>query len=106
MADLTFDAVVVGGGSKGVVTALYLAAFGGMSVGVFEGRHELGGAWASDDASTPGFIGDSHCSNTNILYFLPIFEDFPDYKEKGGGYVENPVTTATVFTAVRNKVLF
>ena len=41
MADLTFDAVVVGGGNKGIVTALYLAAFGGMSVGIFEGRHEL-----------------------------------------------------------------
>src|SRR5512137_2170507 len=88
MADLAFDAVVVGGGNKGMITALYLAAFGGLSVGVFEGRHELGGAWASDDAPTPGFIGDSHCANTSYRYYLPLMQDFPDFEEKGGKFVE------------------
>jgi beta-carotene ketolase (CrtO type) len=97
MADLTFDAVVVGGGNKGMITALYLASYGGMSVGVFEGRHELGGAWASDDAPTPGFIGDSHCANTTLIYLLPLLEDFPDFEEKGGRFVENTVTGATIF---------
>jgi phytoene dehydrogenase-like protein len=97
MADMTFDAVVVGGGSKGIVTALYLAAYGGMSVGIFEGRHELGGGWASDDAPAPGFIGDSHCASTNKNYFLPLIEDFPDFGEKGGRWVETPVIGATIF---------
>jgi len=97
MADAAFDAVIVGGGNKGIITALYLAAFGGMSVGVFEGRHELGGAWASDDAPTPGFIGDSHCASTTLIYLLPLLEDFPDFEEKGGRFVENAVTGATIF---------
>jgi len=97
MPDATFDAVVVGGGNKGMITALYLAAYGGMSVGVFEGRHELGGAWASDDAPTPGFIGDSHCANTTLIYLLPLLEDFPDFREKGGRFVENDVHGATIF---------
>ena len=97
MADATFDAVVVGGGNKGIITALYLASYGGMSVGIFEGRHELGGGWASDDAPAPGFIGDSHCSNTNLMYFLPLLEDFPDFEEKGGRFIENPVHGATIF---------
>jgi phytoene dehydrogenase-like protein len=96
MADLAFDAVVVGGGNKGLVTALYLAAFGGMSVGIFEGRHELGGGWASDDAPAPGFIGDSHCANTNSRYFLPLLEDFPDFSEKSGGFVEMPVARSVI----------
>lgn len=97
MADAVFDAVVVGGGNKGIITALYLAAYGGMSVGIFEGRHELGGAWASDDAPTPGFIGDSHCANTTLIYLLPLLEDFPDFKEKGGRFVENDVHGAAIF---------
>jgi len=97
MADAAFDAVVVGGGNKGIIVALYLAYYGGMSVGVFEGRHELGGGWASDDAPTPGFIGDSHCSGTNKIYFLPLLEDFPDFEEKGGRFIETPVIGATIF---------
>ena len=78
-----FDAVVVGGGNKGIVTALYLASYGGMSVGVFEGRHELGGAWASDDSPTLGFIGNSYCASVDDIYFLALIEDFPEFEEKG-----------------------
>ena len=35
MADKTFDAVIVGGGNKALLLALYLRKYGGMSVGVF-----------------------------------------------------------------------
>ena len=44
MPDETFDAVVVGGGNKGLFLAMYLAKYAGMSVGIFERRHEIGGA--------------------------------------------------------------
>jgi len=40
MADMSFDVVIVGGQKAGV-TAMYLAKYGGMSVGLFEERHEL-----------------------------------------------------------------
>jgi phytoene dehydrogenase-like protein len=43
MADKTFDAVIVGGGNKALLLALYLIKYGGMSVGIFERRHEVGG---------------------------------------------------------------
>ena len=36
MGDTSFDAVIVGGGTKSMVTAIYLAKYAGMSVGVFE----------------------------------------------------------------------
>jgi len=42
MAALTFDAVVYGGGNKALMLAIYLAKYGGMSVGIFERRHEVG----------------------------------------------------------------
>ncbi len=44
MADEKFDVVVIGGGSKALVAALYLQAFGGMHVCIFGMMHELGGA--------------------------------------------------------------
>ncbi len=37
MADLTFDAVVCGGGNKALMLAMYLAKYGGMRVGGFVG---------------------------------------------------------------------
>ncbi len=86
MADATFDAVIVGGGTKSLVTAIYLARYGGMSVGVFEKRHELGGGLSSHEAPAPGFIGDTHASTLSLWYFQPVREDFPDFEEKGGRF--------------------
>jgi len=84
MADATFDAVVIGGGCKGLVTAIYLAKYGGMSVGVFEERHELGGGLASSEALAPGFVADTHVTAVFPFYFAPVEQDFPDFVEKGG----------------------
>jgi len=47
MADKAYDAVIVGGGNKGLLLAMYLIKYGGMSVGVFERRHEIGGCCAT-----------------------------------------------------------
>ena len=54
MADATYDAVIIGGGNKGLILAMYLAKYGGMSVGVFEKRHEAGGCWYTDVPGTGG----------------------------------------------------
>jgi hypothetical protein len=35
MPDRTFDAVIVGGGTKALFLAMYLIKYGGMNVGVF-----------------------------------------------------------------------
>ena len=84
MADAAFDAVIIGGGTKALATAIYLAKYGGMSVGIFERRHELGGGLASSEASAPGFIGDTHATEMHHYYYEPIQADFPDFEEKGG----------------------
>ena len=53
MADATFDAIVIGGGSKTLIAAMYLAKYGGMSVGIFEKNHEAGGGWMTEEMSAP-----------------------------------------------------
>src|SRR3990170_3668915 len=84
MSDATYDAVVIGGGTKALFTAMYLAKYGGMEVGIFERRHELGGGLASSESAAPGFIGDTHATNMSRWYYLPIQDDFTDFAEKGG----------------------
>ena len=53
--DETFDAVIIGGGSKALYLALYLVKYAGMSVGIFERRYELGSGLVTEEiASTKG----------------------------------------------------
>lgn len=92
MADASYDAVIVGGGTKSVVTAMYLAKYAGMSVGIFEERRELCGGMTSEQSTVPGFIADYHATGIARWYYLPIWEDFPDFEEKGGKIVYCPAT--------------
>lgn len=92
MPDKSFDAVIIGGGNKGLFTAMYLAKYGGMDVGIFERRHELGGGLSSQESPAPGFIGDTHASTLFEWYYEPVEEDFPDFVEKGGKMTHYPTT--------------
>ncbi len=94
MADASFDAIVIGGGNKGLVTAMYLAKFGGMEVGVFEKRHEAGGGWCTDEGPAPGFLADYHSSGMASTYHLTLERDFPEWKELGGRYIESKVSSS------------
>jgi len=62
VADLTFDAVICGGGNKALLLAMYLTRYAGMSVGIFERRHEIGGGLATEEISAPGFRGNTHAN--------------------------------------------
>lgn len=98
MADSSFDAVLIGGGSKGLVAAMYLTTYGGMSVGIFEDRVELGGGWCTEQSAAPGF-NCNHCSQMHIdgLYHVPVYQDFPDWEEYGAKYAIWPVTAGVAF---------
>jgi phytoene dehydrogenase-like protein len=83
MADETFDAVIVGGGTKALFLAMYLIKYGGMRVGIFERRHEIGGCLATEEISAPGFRGNTHANIVMPVYYAPIYRDFPEFWDYG-----------------------
>jgi phytoene dehydrogenase-like protein len=83
MADDTFDAVIVGGGTKALFLAMYLIKYGGMSVAIFERRHEIGGCLATEEISAPGFRGNTHANIIMPVYYAPIYRDFPEFWDCG-----------------------
>ena len=97
MADKTFDAVIVGGGNKGLLLALYLIKYAGMSVGVFERRHEIGGCLATEELSVPGFRGNTHANIILPWYYLPLWRDFPEFWEYGAQWDQHLCSDGFVF---------
>lgn len=83
MPDRTFDAVIVGGGTKALFLAMYLVKYGQMRVGIFERRHEIGGCLATEEMSAPGFRANTHANIIMPLYYAPIYRDFPDFWDYG-----------------------
>ena len=51
MADASFDVVIVRGGSKGLAMGAYLAKYDGMTVGIFDEAHELGGGMHGEQSN-------------------------------------------------------
>ncbi len=97
MADATYDAVIIGGGNKGLDLAMYLARYGGMSVGIFERRHEAGGGWTSDEGPAPGFIADYHATAVGNIYNFPVERDFPEWREVGGAINKVEIGCGAIF---------
>lgn len=97
MADLTFDAVICGGGNKALMLAMYLTRYAGMSVGIFERRHEIGGGLATEEMSAPGFRGNTHANIILPWYYAPIWRDFPEYWDYGGQWDQYLVSDGGAF---------
>jgi phytoene dehydrogenase-like protein len=83
MPDASLDAVIIGGGNKALFLAMYLIKYGGMSVGIFERRHEIGGCLATEEISAPGFRGNTHANIILPVYYAPIYRDFPEFWDYG-----------------------
>ena len=102
MADKSFDAVIIGGGNKGLLLALYLIQYGGMSVGIFERRHEIGGCLATEELSAPGFRGNTHANIILPWYYAPVWRDFPTFWEYGAQWDQHLCSDGFVFKDKEN----
>lgn len=99
MADESFDVVVVGGGNKALIASMYLTKYGGLKVGIFEEKHELGGGWCSEESPAPGFVAN-HCSHEHVdveVYHKPVYQDFPEWEEYGAKYKVHDLNMGVIF---------
>jgi len=97
MPDATFDAVIVGGGNKALFLAMYLIKYGGMSVGIFERRHEIGGCLCTEEIAAPGFRGNDHANIILPFYYVPVWRDFPEFWEYGAQWEQHLCSDGFVF---------
>jgi len=97
MADESFDAVICGGGNKALMLAMYLQKYAGMSVGIFERRHEIGGCLATEEISAPGFRGNTHANMIMRAYYPTLWRDFPEFWDYGGQWDQYLVSDGAVF---------
>ncbi len=97
MPDETFDVVIVGGGTKALFLAMYLVKYAGMSVGIFERRHEIGGGLATEETSAPGFRGNTHAAIQLPWYYLPLWRDFPEFWDYGAQIDQHLCSDGAVF---------
>jgi len=98
VADDVFDAVIIGGGTKALFLAMYLTRYAGMSVGIFERRHEIGGCLATEEISAPGFRGNTHATIIVPFYYAPLYRDFPEFWEYGAQSDQYLVADGSAFS--------
>ncbi|MDY6861471.1 MAG: NAD(P)-binding protein [Thermodesulfobacteriota bacterium] len=105
MADKSFDAVIIGGGNKALILAMYLAKYGKMEVGIFEERHELGGGWSTEEPA-PGFMANT-CSHVHVAnYHLPVYQDIPEWEDYGARYAHTAAPIGIIYIEDQSCVLF
>ena len=68
-----FDGIIIGAGHNGLVTAAYLAK-AGLKVAVFESRPTLGGGFATEELTVPGFKHNIHAIHCKI-HDSPVHRD-------------------------------
>ena len=74
-ADSNWDAVVIGGGPNGLMTAAYLAK-AGAKVCVVERRYEVGGGLATEEVLFPCYYSNMHAIYHLMMDYMPAMKDF------------------------------
>ena len=84
MSPTHYDGIIIGGGHNGMITAAYLAK-AGLKIAVFEGRPQVGGGFATEELTAPGFKHMIHANYCKI-HESPVHFDF-DLSRYGVSYV-------------------
>lgn len=95
MSGLSYDFIILGGGTNGLSAAAYLAREG-FSVLVVEKEKYLGGCAITDDITLPGFHHDVLASSINIWKLGPVEQEL-GLKEYGYRYIDPEVVASTPF---------
>ncbi len=80
-----FDAIVIGAGHNGLITAGYLAK-AGMSVAVIEKRYEAGGGLCTEQITLPGFLHNLHSYYHILADHMPAYKDL-ELEKHGARYI-------------------
>lgn len=104
MAD--FDAIIVGGGHNGLVSALYLAN-AGWRVAVVERSSTLGGTVQSGEVTLPGFTHDLYATNLVQFVTSPIYREFREaFNKTGLRFLTNGYPFASVYEDGQSASVF
>src|SRR5438132_7890684 len=104
MADLSYDVAVVGAGHNGLTLAMYLQR-AGLSVGVFELAHHVGGGASTEEVTLPGFRHNLHSMLHYWISYGPTFREL-DLPAHGVRYLYPDAQYALVFRDGRSLVLY
>ncbi len=94
-AESDWDAVVIGGGPNGLITAAYLAK-AGAKVAVIERRYEVGGGLATEEILFPCYYSNMHAIYHMMVEFMPLIQDF-DLDRHALTWIKPNLQTAMVF---------
>ena len=94
-AESDWDAVIIGAGPNGLITAAYLAR-AGLKVALVERRYEVGGGLATEEILYPGYYSNIHAIYHLMVDYMPAIKDF-DMERYGLVWIKPNLQAAMVF---------